>query len=188
MKKFLALALAFVMIMGLSLTAFAVESPVADQKVTVVSVLKNGATPKSQTVTVTAGKDQKLTFTAEAKDEQGAAFAGWMIYKKDGSDAVQGKDYLLVSVSGAYAEKTGAEVAYRVAGAVVLKDTTLVIVPLTDLIVTANYGTVTTDIKAAQALFTETAAPSGDTVTACLALVLFVALAGVCVSKKQLAK
>ncbi len=179
MKKFLALALALVLIMGLSLTAFAVNSPVATQKATVVSVLYNGATPKSEATTVGTA----LTFTTEASKD-GAAFTGWMIYKKDGSEAVKDVDYKLVAVAGAYADEAG----YKVAGTVVEANTTLKIIPLTDIIVTANYGTVVTDIKAAQAVFTDKAPAYGDTAVAALALVMFVALAGVCISKKQLAK
>ena len=166
LKKVLAIVLALVMLMGLSVTAFAeTASPAADQKITVVSVAYEGAAPKTQTF---SAKDQKLTFTAEAT-RGSDAFAGWKIYKKDGTEAVAGTDYTLADSSA-------------------LAGTTLVIVPLKDVIVTANYGTTTTSIEQAKAAFTSKSPASGDMAVTGLALIMFVALAGVCVSKKQLAK
>lgn len=167
MKKVLAIVLALVMLMGLSVTAFAeTASPAADQKITVVSVAYEGAAPKTQTFS--AKVDQKLTFTAEAT-RGSDAFAGWKIYKKDGTAAVAGTDYTLADAS-------------------TLAGTTLVIVPLKDVIVTANYGSTTTSIEQAKAAFTSKSPASGDMAVTGLALIMFVALAGVCVSKKQLAK
>ena len=166
MKKVLAIVLALVMLMGLSVTAFAeAASPTADQKVTVVLVSYNGAAPKAQNF---SANDKQLTFTAEAT-RGSEAFAGWKVYKKDGTAAVLGTDYTLASSS-------------------TLEGTTLVIVPLKDVIVTANYGSTTTSIEQAKATFTGKSPASGDMAVTGLALIMFVALAGVCVSKKQLAK
>lgn len=175
MKKLLALTLAIVLVLGLSLTAVAATpSPTATEKMKVVVVLHKDATPKAHTVTFNAGtvNTQSLIFTAEAKVNN-EEFTSWLIYKIDGkTPAVENKDYKLVAEAGDNA----------------LKNTTLTIVPLQDIIVTANYGTTVTPTKGAVALFNDKAPAWGDTTVMCLALVMAVALAGVCVSKKQLAK
>lgn len=189
MKKVFAVVLALAMIFSLSVTAFAATtpSPDANSKLTVVLVAYEEAKPIPTTITYVVHNDQTITYTAEEKHE-GSDFVGWMIYRKDGTEAVEGVDYKLIKVAGAYAEKNGANVAYRVAGTIVVTDTTITILPLTDLIVTANYGATITSTEEAEELFKSTAPATGDMAAVCLAVVLMVALAGVCVSKKQLAK
>ena len=170
MKKTLAVALAFVMLFALAAPVLAVGSPEAGKKLTVVVIENPVAKPEANTVTVSENVDDGSmvqTYTAEEKYD-GAEFKEWNVYRRDGSAAVPGTDYKLV-------ENTA------------LGNTTVKIVPLTDLIVAANYGDKKTDIKDAQDLFQDKSEPTGDVVTI-LAVVMVVALCGTVVCKKQLAK
>lgn len=186
MKKILAIVLSLVLVMSLSVTAFAASSPVAGQKVTIVFVAHEDAKVEVET----HEWHDELTVTYTAKEEhEGEAFVGWSIYLKDGSVAIEGKHYKLVKrVAGAYAEKAADTVAYRVAGDIVLADTTIELIPLTDLIVTANYGTTATSTDDAVKAFQTTSVPTGDVTVLGLSALMVAALAGVVVSKKQLAK
>ena len=170
MKKTLAILLTVVMLFALAVPVMAASSPAAGKKLTVVAVTAPEAKPQATTVTVAEDVNDgtmTLTYTAEAKHKD-AAFATWAIYRRDGSVAVAGTDYTL-------------------AGGTALKDLSITIIPRTDLIVAANYGDKTTDIKDAQAAFQSKSEPTGDVVAA-LAVVMFAALAGTVVCKKQLAK
>ena len=186
MKKIFAIVLSLVLIMSLSVTAFAASSPVAGQKVTIIFVAHEDAKVDVDT----HEWHGELTVTYTAKEEhEGEKFVGWSIFLKDGSVAIEGKHYKLVKrVAGAYAEKADDVVAYRVAGNIVLADATIEIVPLTDLIITANYGDTATSVDDAVKAFQATSVPTGDVTVFGLSALLVVALAGVAVSKKQLAK
>lgn len=170
MKKTLAILLAAVMLFALAVPVMAASSPEAGKKLTVVVVATPEAKPEASTVTVSENVNDgtmTMTYTAAATYE-GANFASWTVYRRDGSVAVAGVDY-------------------KLEGSADLKDASVKIVPLTDLIVAANYGEETTDIKEAQTAFQNKSDPTGDVVVA-LAVVMIVALAGTVVCKKQLAK
>ena len=170
MKKTLAIVLALVMMVALAVPAMAASSPEAGKKLTVVVIENPTAKPEATTVTVSDKVDDgsmTLTYTA---DEQhgGASFNEWNVYRPDGTKAVVGVDYTVVEGTS-------------------LNNATVKIIPLTDLIVAADYGSEKTDIKDAQNLFQDKSDPTGDVVVA-LAVVMFVALCGTVVCKKQLAK
>ncbi len=170
MKKTLAILLAIVMLFALAAPVMAASSPVAGKKLTVVVVKAPEAKPQASTVTVTEDVNDgtmTLTYTAEEKHED-AKFTEWIVYRRDGSIAVLGTDYTL-------------------AGGTALTGLTVKIIPLTDLIVAANYGDVKTDIKDAQAAFQSESDKTGDMIVA-FAAAMIVALAGTVVCKKQLAK
>lgn len=182
MKKFCTILLAVVLVMSLSVTAFAANSPVAGQKVTVIFVAHDDADLDIDT----HEWHDELTVTYTAKEEHdGEKFVGWSIYLKDGSEAVEGKHYKLVKTAGAYAEKADDTVAYRVAGTIVLKDTTIELVPLTDLIVAANYGATATSVEEAVEAFQTSAPPTGDVVVLGLGATMLASLAGAVISKKK---
>ena len=73
-------------------------------------------------------------------------------------------------------------------GKTLITDTTITIVPKTDLIVVANWNNKLTSIKSALAAFDSTSDKTGDTAAAVVACAAVLALGGVIVSKKQLAK
>ncbi len=170
MKKSFAIILAVVMLFALAAPVMAASSPAAGKKLTVVAVTAPEAKPESTTVTVAEDVNDgtmTLTYTAAAQ-HNGANFAAWTVYRSNGTAAVLGTDYTL-------------------AGGAALTDLSVKLIPLTDLIVAANYGDKTTDIKDAQEVFQDKSEPTGDVVVA-FAAVMFVALAGTIVCKKQLAK
>lgn len=170
MKKTLAIVLTLVMLFALAAPVMAAGSPEAGKKLTVVVIENPDAKPEATTVTVSENVDDgsmTQTFTAEEKHD-GADFKDWSVYRRDGSAAVEGVDY-------------------KVVGGTTLGNTTVKIIPLTDLIVAANYGDKKTDIEDAKDLFQDKSEPTGDVVTV-LAVVMIVALGGTVICKKQLAK
>lgn len=170
MKKTLAILLAVVMLFALAAPVMAAKSPEAGKELTVVVVTAPDAKPQTETVKVSEDVNDGtmvVTYTAEEKHEE-AKFTEWIVYRRDGSIAVLGTDYTL-------------------AGGTALTGLTVKIIPLTDLIVTANYGEEKTDIKDAQSAFQDKSEPTGDMIAA-FAVVMMVALAGTVVCKKQLAK
>lgn len=170
MKKTLAILFAVVMLFALAAPVMAASSPAAGKVFTVVAVTAPEAKPQTQTVKVAEDVNDGtmvVTYTAEEKHEE-AKFTEWIVYRRDGSIAVLGTDYTL-------------------AGGTTLNGLSIKIIPLTDLIVTANYGDTKTEIKDAQAVFQDKSEPTGDMIAA-FAAVMVVALAGTVVCKKQLAK
>ena len=160
MKKVLAIALVVVLMLGVSMTVFAAESPSAKtyNKVTVV----DGVAAKADVQTVEEGK------TVELKaDSKKGTFNSWKVYQADGTPAVL-------------------NVHYTLADNTTLNSSTLKIVPLANLIITGNYNNKHTSIKVENG---EVTSPStGDAVTAILAVLAMVSLAGTYVAKKQFAK
>ena len=160
MKKVFAVVLAVVLVMCLSVTAFAaVQSPTGVSVYTVYVINGNGA--KTQITEVKVG--DSITLTA---DPEMGKFDKWMIYKMDGTPAVEGEDYIIVEGS--------------------LTSKTITIIPLSNIIITGNYnGKITKfDISNGEPVSPQT----GDTSVVMLSAMMVLALAGVVVAKKQLAK
>ena len=158
MKKVFAILLAAVLVMALSVTAFAAGSSpegVSYYKVHIID--GNGA--KTQTEKVPVGEQ----ITLKADPDKGD-FDEWKIFKADGSIAVEGKDYEIVSGS--------------------LTKSPLVIIPMANLIITANYDGKETDFEIDNG---EVTSPqTGDVAVYALCSVMVLALAGAVVAKKQL--
>lgn len=158
MKKVLAVILTVVLVMSLSVTAFAADSATGVSYYGVYTINGNGAATKSENVPV----GESITMTA---DEGKGDFDKWIIYKADGSIAVEGVDY---TIEGA------------------LTDKSVKITPKANIIITGNYNGVKTEFVVNNG---EPESPkTGDTTVATLAVVMLVTLAGACVAKKQLAK
>ena len=160
MKKVFAILLAALLVMTLSVTAFAAgSSPEGDSYHKIQIIDGNGAKTEIQKVSV----GDKITLKADPKKGD---FDGWNIYKADGSVAVAGKDYTIVSGS--------------------LSKSPLVIIPLANLIITANYDGKETDFEIDNG---EVTSPqTGDVMVFALGAVMMLALAGATVAKKQLVK
>lgn len=160
MKKVFAILLAAMLVMSLSVTAFAVgASPegVSYHKIYII----NGSGADTHTQKVSIG--EKVTLIADPKQGD---FDEWKIFKADGTPAVEGKDYTIVSGS--------------------LTSSPLVIIPMTNLIITGNYNGVNTefDINNGEV----TSPQTSDTAVYVLCSVMVLALAGAVVAKKQLVK
>lgn len=160
MKKVFAILLAAVLVMSLSVTAFAAgSSPEGVSYYKVYVINGNGAETESHKVPV--GDEIEL----EADPDKGD-FDGWSIYKADGSAAVKGKDYEIVSGS--------------------LSKSPLIIIPMANLIVTGNYDGEDTDFEIDNE--EPTSPQTGDIAVYALGAVMVLSLAGAAVAKKQLAK
>ena len=160
MKKVFAILLAAVLVMALSVTTFAAGvSPEGVSYYKVYIINGNGA--KTQIEKVSVGDE--VTLVADPKKGD---FDGWKIFKADGTPAVEGKDYTIVSGS--------------------LDESPLVIIPLANLIITGNYNGVETDFEIDNG---EVTSPqTGDVAVYTLCSVMVLALAGAAVAKKQLVK
>ncbi|MBQ4612725.1 MAG: hypothetical protein IJB26_04180 [Clostridia bacterium] len=171
MKKAIAILLTLVLIVGLSVPAFAAKSPNGQEYHKVVVIQGNDhadsdvAPEKAENVTfntVNAGK----SITVKADPEKGK-FDGWKIYKADGTEAVAGVDY-------------------KILGVATLASTEMEIVPLNTIVIAANYDNVVTETIIVN---DEDEAPeTGDSTVAVLGAVALIALCGTVVAKKQLAK
>ncbi|MBE6807369.1 MAG: hypothetical protein E7527_05105 [Ruminococcaceae bacterium] len=161
MKKVFAVLLTIALVMSLGMSVSAASSPegVSYYKVYVI----DGQGADTEVIKVPVGED--ATITANADPSKGD-FDKWMFYKADGSAAVEGKDYEIVSGTA-----TGSPIT---------------IIPLCNLIVTANYGGKITEFDITN---NEPTSPqTGDNTVVVLSSVMMLALAGVVVAKKQLAK
>ena len=160
MKKVFAILLAAVLVMALSVTAFAAGvSPEGISYYKVHIIDGNGS--KTQIEKVPVGEE----ITLEADPDKGD-FDEWKIYKADGSVAVEGKDYDIVAGS--------------------LSSTSITIIPKANLIITANYNGVETEFEIDNG---EVTSPqTGDVAVYALCSVMVLALAGAAVAKKQLVK
>lgn len=160
MKKVFAILLAAVLVMALSVTAFAAGvSPEGVSYYKVYIIDGNGS--KTQVEKVPVGED----ITLEADPDKGD-FDEWKIYKADGSVAVEGEDYEIVSGP--------------------LTSSSITILPKANLIITANYDGEETDFEIDNG---EVTSPqTGDVAVYALCSVMVLALAGAAVAKKQLVK
>ena len=170
MKKILALILTLVLIMGLSVPVFAAKSAGGTVYFKVVVVDGNdhkdapaGTTPENITEKVVID-DNKIKVTA---NEEKGEFDGWVIYKADGTVAKK-------------------DVDYKVLGAFSLTDPEIEIIPLTSIVITANYNGVKTETVI---INDEDESPeTGDSIVVALSAAALIALCGAVVAKKQLAK
>lgn len=177
MKKILAVVLSLMMVFCFSVTAFAASSPQGTTYHKVVTMANATDKYTVEIVPYTEGTPAaSTTFTAKRLQESDQ-FVGWSVYKKDGTLAVAGVDYTIVTGTTATA-----------LGQTMLQEETIVLIANTDLIVTANWNNELTSTKTAQAAFAATSDKTGDTAAAVAVFVGVLALAGVAVSKKQLAK
>lgn len=166
MKKLIALVIAVLVICAVPAMAFAADSPNAE-KVYNVTVQKADidGTDKTQTTVKENGNVVVKADTAVG------TFNSWKIYKLEGTgasakyvEAVAGTDYTVV---------TGT-----------LKDASLTVKPLTDIVICANYNNKLTDPKTGD--MSEEAPKTGASV-ALLAFVCTLSLAGAGVAAKKIA-
>ena len=190
MKKIVAIAVSLVMLLGLSVTAFAATSPGGTTYHRVVLVMNDTDKPTVTNAPYTVEKEaDALTFTAKK------------------SVATAGTDYTLVesnSVTGTALAAAIPQVQHGIdrfgaalqtvantvdfEGKTLITDTTITLIPKTDLIVAANWNSKLTGIKSALEAFKDKSDKTGDTAAAVIACAAVLALGGVVVSKKQLAK
>jgi hypothetical protein len=169
MKKFFAILLTLVLVMSMSVPAFAAKSP-EGKPVFQVHFIDGADDDKGVTQRVEKDKQGNdataVVFTFKA-DEKKGKFDGWVIYKANGQVAVEGVDY-------------------RVLGAFSLTDEKIEIIPLASIVVTANYNGIKTETVI---LNEEDEAPqTGDNTVVYLSVIALAALCGIVVAKKQLAK
>lgn len=172
MKKVFALILTLVFVFSMAVPAFAAKSPngTVYNKVVIIDGNDHKDAPQQD-----ADKQENITHTTviegnsikvKANPNKGK-FDGWKIYKADGKPAVAGVDY-------------------KVLGASSLSDDEIEIIPLATIVITANYNDVVTET-----IIVEDEAvspPTGDATVVVLSAVALIALCGVIISKKQLAK
>ncbi len=160
MKKVFAVILAVVLVMSLSVTAFAaVLSPEGVSLYKVYVINGNGA--KTQVTEVAIGDSISLS-----ADPAMGTFNKWLVYKMDGTAAVEGEDYTIAEGS--------------------LTSSTITIIPMANIIITGNYDGKDTEFDITN---NEPVSPqTGDTSVVMLGAMMVLALAGAVVAKKQLAK
>ncbi len=181
MKKVLAILLTLTLMLSVSIPVFAAASPEA-KPIVIVCVVENAQDKEGTFYTVKVQENGTLKLEADEKDH--GTFNGWNIYKADGSDAVLDVDYKIVSL-----DDKVLGVSTLVLGTFAITAKNVIIMPLTDLIITANYN----DEKTAPLPFNpdeiEDVSPeTGDNTVVYLAAMTLVALCGIVVAKKQLAK
>ncbi len=175
MKKAIAILLTLIMVIGMATPAFAAKSPNGTEYFKVVIVDGNDHKDAPQQGGQQNDKHENITHTTVIKDKSVVVkanpnkgkFDGWKIYKADGKPAVEGVDY-------------------KVLGAFSLTDDEIEIIPLATIVITANYNDVVTETVIVND--EEEAPPTGDNTVVVLSVVALIALCGVLVSKKQLAK
>lgn len=182
MKKIIALVLSIVMICCFSVTAFAAESPSADQKIK-VTVRKADLSDPAGKVDVTYTIDKDGTITVKSNPKYGK-FNDWSVYKVEATaagvsapvntgivtlsavktlattktvDAVQGTDYEIVAGS--------------------LTATELTIKVNTSVIVCANYNNVKTDPNVASGADGSSSSPQTGDMTVLYAVIVMLAVA-----------
>ena len=164
MKKLVALLMAVILVFSLSVVVSAakVYSPTGKGKYNVV-VISDGNSKNGQKYSVTEGEG---TITATADTTKGT-FNKWTVYKMNGKTAVEaviGTDYVIISGS--------------------LIDPEIVIEPLNDVIIAANFDDEITDVSAW--LVSEDSPKTGDAAMLFVAIFAVIAVAGVFASRKQL--
>jgi hypothetical protein len=175
MKKVFALILTMVLVFGLAVPAFAAKSPNGQEYFKVVIIDGNDHKDAPQQGGQQDDKHENITHTTVVKNKSivvkanpsKGKFDGWKIYKADGKPAVEGVDY-------------------KVLGAFSLTDDEIEIIPLSTIVITANYNDVVTETIVVND--EDVAPPTGDNTVVVLSAVALIALCGAVVAKKQLAK
>ena len=170
MKKTLAILLTLVLVFGLSVTTFAAKSPNGQEYHKVVVIQGNDHADnkvepeKAENITFNTVIDGKSIMVKA--DEKFVKFDSWKIYKADGTEAVAGVDY-------------------KILGVATLASAEMEIIPLTTIVIAANYDSVVTETIIVN---DEDKAPeTGDSTIVVLSAVALIALCGAAVAKKQLA-
>ncbi len=180
MKKMTAVLLALLLVLSLSVPVFAADSPGGQKMVKIVFV--DGADDKVGT-TYTCLSGEELTL--KASSDKGK-FDGFMFYTANGKPAVEGTDYTVVSNTDAVAAAYVVTEDVHAASAPVYTKPVITFAAHVSLIVTANYnGVITTPTISND---DDEAPATGDNTAVYLSAIAFVALCGVVVAKKQLAK
>lgn len=166
MKKIVAIILALVAVLTLSVSAMAANnSPVPTAKATVTihsAVCADGILQEGKGVAVDIGSTVNIK-----KDDSEGKFDSWTIYKPDGSVAVEGTDYVIVSGS--------------------LKDPAISVTVFTDLIICGNYnGKITDPITGDKK--DPVAPPTFDAAAIALVALMFASAAVAFTAKKKLCK
>ncbi len=176
MKKIIALVLSIVMILCLSVTAFAAESPSATEKVT-VTIRKATAVDPVGKVDTEYTLDAGATLTVKADSKYGT-FNSWSVYKEDATTATTGM-VTLSAVKNLAAVKTVEAVEgtdYEIVKGS-LTSTELTIKLNTAVIVCANYNNVKTDPNASSNADGSDSAPSTGDMTVAYAMFVVLAVA-----------
>ncbi len=164
MKKAFCVLLAVLLVVCLGIPAFAKSSPVAQPKLKVVFVKNSSAKPTVREVGVDEAGHTVMQFEAD-DSYQNDEFSGWSVYDSKGKTAVEGTDYIIVKE----------------------ENKIIILTPLDDVIVVAEYGNKKTDITAAIEVFKGTSPKTGDALLPMLCAMLALAMAGIVVTKKKLA-
>ena len=176
MKKAIAILLTLILVFGLSVPAFAAKSPNGTEYHKVVIIQGNGhkdnapqqgsrPDDKHENITHTTVTNGK-TIKVKANPDMGK-FNSWTIYKADGTKAVAGVDYKVLGAFSLFCEE-------------------IEIIPLTTIVIAANFND---EITETIIVNDEDEAPeTGDNVVAALSAVAAVALCAAVVAKKQLAR
>ena len=159
MKKLVAVVLAVALVLSLSVTAFALNSPQAEGVHKVYFIDGTGTAVK----VITLKDGEFILFEADASKGK---FDNWSIFLKDGKTAATiGEHYTLQDGES-------------------LTSSTIHLYPKTDLIVTGNYDGKKTEFEIGQN--GEVTSPqTGDAVALCLASVMLLSLVGVLVVGKK---
>ena len=166
MKKIVAIILALVAVLTLSVSAMAANnSPVPTTKATVTihsAICADGILEEGKGVTVEIGSTVNIK-----KDDAEGKFDSWSIYKKDGSVAVEGTDYVIVSGS--------------------LKNPTISLDVMADLVICGNYNGKITDPSTGKPK-DPVAPPTLDATAIVLVALMFGSAAVAFTAKKKLCK
>lgn len=159
MKKLFAIVLALVLMLTVSVTAFAAVSP--EGKVVYKVTTINGIDSTPVVKEVEEGTSVEVTV-----DTTKGTFDDWKIYKKDGTVAKEGVDYTIVGK---------------------LTDTKITVTPKGDLIICGNYnGKITDPLTGKES--TSDSPQTGDFSVLYLSIIALAALSFAGVAKKQLSK
>ena len=181
MKKIIALVLSIVMVCCFSVTAFAAESPSANEKVT-VTVRKADVVNPAGKVDTEYTFDAGTTITVKANSKYGT-FNSWSVYKEETATGVSApvkSDVVTLSVAKTLAAtKTVDAVAgtdYEIVKGS-LTSTEMTIKLNTSVIVCGNYNNVKTDPNVASGADDSSSAPQTGDMTMVWALVVMLGVA-----------
>lgn len=175
MKKFIALALAALIVCALPVMALAADSPAAEEtiKVTIQKATADGASNK--TVEVVRGQG---TITVVADPTQGT-FREWTIFKVETTNAQSGAIGTLTAETKYSVAKEGTD--YTIVDGT-LKTSPLTVKPLTDIVICGNYDSKITDPQTGEA---KENAPKTGANTVAMVVIAVLALAGAGVATKK---